>query len=308
MVRESKAETQARLRDEKKARDARMAKQKTDRLAAEAAKAEKDAKKNDDLEQAGKRVAALYKSMCEFEAAVEEKAGFELKKAAEKRAALEQALVEAREICKAAGKSFKAFQEQYAPDYKRTRLYQVLAIADGRKTVEGVREGARDRKRRQRASVRDKGDVTDGPAERTTLELPPNGGGPQPILMASAERPIEQVQAEFAALAGGEEVPPVAGDDGAEPPSNGHVAKPASGAAATNAKSSTKSSAVNAADIALEGFTTHVLDLMRRVAKHSAKRFAGTAVGGDELLKLGKFFTELGQLKSGETTSKPVVH
>ena len=40
---------------------------------------------------------------------------------------------------------FKAFQEKYAPDYKRTRLYQVLAIADGRKTAEGcARKSARE--------------------------------------------------------------------------------------------------------------------------------------------------------------------
>lgn len=154
MSKTASSKTQARLRKETAERDARMAKQKADRLEAEAA-----AKvKTDELEQHAKRVAALYKSMREFEAHAEEKAGFELQKAAEKRAALEQALVEARELCKAAGKDFKTFQEKYAPEYKRTRLYQVLAIADGRTTVEEVREGARERKRRQRAgeSVRDK--------------------------------------------------------------------------------------------------------------------------------------------------------
>jgi hypothetical protein len=126
-----------------------------------------EAKNKDALEQSAKRVAALYKSMREFEALAEEKAGFELTKAADKRAALEQALVEARELCKTAGESFKTFQEKYAPEYKRTRLYKVLAIADGRTTPEEVREEDRERKRRQRAgeSVRDKSDVTDKSAE-----------------------------------------------------------------------------------------------------------------------------------------------
>jgi hypothetical protein len=121
------------------------------------------AKKTDALEQHAKRVAALYKSMREFEAQAEAKAGFELKKAADKRAALEKALAEARELCKAAGVKFKTFQQKYAPNYKRTQLYQILAIADGRITAEDVREGARERKRRQRAgeSVRDKSNVTD---------------------------------------------------------------------------------------------------------------------------------------------------
>jgi hypothetical protein len=134
-----------------------MGEQKKARLAAEG-------KNKNALEQSAKRVVALYKSMREFEAGAEEKAGFELKKAAEKRAALDKALVEAHELCKAAGEDFKAFQQKYAPDYKRTRLYQVLAIADGRKTVEGVREEERERKRRQRASVRDNPNVPDDPA------------------------------------------------------------------------------------------------------------------------------------------------
>ena len=102
------------------------------------------------------------------------------------------------------------------------------------------------------------------PAKQTIIEFPENGGGSQPVLMASAEKPIEEVQAEFAALSGA--------DDGAEAPSNGHSAK---------AKNTAKSSAVS--DIALDGFTAEVLDLVRPIAKHPPKRFAGTAVPGDEL-------------------------
>jgi hypothetical protein len=156
----SSSETQERLHREKAEQQAKTAKQKADRLAAEA-------KKTDELDQHAKRVAALYKSMREFEAHAEEKAGFELKKAAEKRAALEQALVEARELCKATGENFKAFQEKYAPEYKRTRLYQVLAIADGRMTPEDIRKEERERKRRQRAAGKLSGtnDVPDKTAE-----------------------------------------------------------------------------------------------------------------------------------------------
>jgi hypothetical protein len=210
-IRDTPAQAQERKRVANADRAAKTARLKSAREAAAA-------KKADELAQHAKRVAALYKSMREFEAHAEEKAGFELTKAAEKRAALEQALVEARELCKAAGENFKAFQEKYAPNYKRTRLYQVLAIADGRKTVEDVREENRGRKRRQRAgkSVRDKSDVTDkaaegeesakrakapAHAERTTIDFPENGGGSQPVLMASAEKPIEEVRTEFAALA-----------------------------------------------------------------------------------------------------------
>ena len=228
MSKTASSKTQARLRKETAERDARMAKQKADRLEAEAAA---KVKKTDELEQHAKRVAALYKSMREFEAHAEEKAGFELQKAAEKRAALEQALVEAHELCKAASEDFKAFQQKYAPDYKRTRLYQILAIADGRKTAEGIREEEREKKRRQRAgrSVRDKSDVPDKVAEgEAALKSGEEGdtepasnpaGAPEPpttpVLTASAERPLEQVKAAGAALA--DEAP-------AEPPTNGHAA------------------------------------------------------------------------------------
>jgi hypothetical protein len=222
MSKTKKSATQERLAKEETERKTKTAKQKADRLAAEA-------KNKDALEQSAKRVAALYRSMRECEADAEAKAGFELKKAAEKRAALEKALLEARVLCKAAGEDFKAFQEKYAPDYKRTRLYQVLSIADGRKTVEGIREEERDKKRRQRGRP-GQSNVPDKAAERKTIDFPENGGGSQPVLMASAERPIEKVRDEFAALAGETPAddPPIGeAQQPVEPPStNGHVNKP----------------------------------------------------------------------------------
>ena len=48
---------------------------------------------------------------------------------------------------------------------------------------------------------------------------------------------------------------------------------------------------------ALSGFTVQVCDLLRRIGEHPAKRFAKTAVGADDLAKLGKFFTDLAQLR-----------
>jgi hypothetical protein len=167
MRKAKKSATQERLAKERAEQRAKTTKLKAARLAAAA-------KKTDELEQSAKRVAALYKSMREFEAHAEEKAGFELKKAAEKRAALEKALTEARELCKAAGQSFKAFHKKYAPDYKRTQLYQILAIADGRKTVEGIREEEREKKRRQRAGkVSGTSNVPDEAAEARAEPVAP---------------------------------------------------------------------------------------------------------------------------------------
>lgn len=61
------------------------------------------------------------------------------------------------------------------------------------------------------------------------------------------------------------------------------------------AKKSAKS--VASKDTALSGFTVRVCDLSRRIGKHPAKRFAKTAVEADDLARLGKFFTDLAQLR-----------
>jgi hypothetical protein len=59
-----------------------------------------------------------------------------------------------------------------------------------------------------------------------------------------------------------------------------------------------KKGSVAPKDTALIGFDAHVLDLVRRIAKHHAARFKGTAVKADDLAKLGKFFADLAALKT----------
>ena len=67
--------------------------------------------------------------------------------------------------------------------------------------------------------------------------------------------------------------------------------KPKGGKAAKSTK------AVTSKDTSLIAFNERVLDLIQRIAKHPPDRFARTAVGASDLAKLGRFFTDLSNLK-----------
>jgi hypothetical protein len=119
---------------------------------------------NSDIEQDGKFIAAQIKAARRYESAAEEKAGTDLRKAADNWASVYRRLAEVRPKCKEAGMSFKDFKAQYCPDLGRTKLYKALAIADGRSTIEQDKE--RDAKRQAAKRARDEKvsvipDVTD---------------------------------------------------------------------------------------------------------------------------------------------------
>ena len=124
---------------------------------AEAKKADAEAKRataKAELEEIGKQIAARVKIMRDYDAAAEEKAGHELRKAQDERDTIHNVLlVQARAKCKEAGESFEKFRKQYCPDLSRSRLYAVLAIADGRKTVEQDRAEKRESVAKSRAKV-----------------------------------------------------------------------------------------------------------------------------------------------------------
>ena len=107
-----------------------------------------------ELEEIGKQIAARFKIMRDYDASAEEKAGHELRKAQDERDTINNVLlVQARAKCKEAGESFEKFRKQYCPDLSRSRLYAVLAIADGRKTVEQDRTEKRESVAKSRAKV-----------------------------------------------------------------------------------------------------------------------------------------------------------
>ena len=144
---------------------------------AEAKKAEAEAKRataKAELEEIGKQIAARVKIMRDYDAAAEEKAGHELRKAQDERDTIHNVLlVQARAKCKEAGESFEKFRKQYCPDLSRSRLYAVLAIADGRKTVERDRAEKRASVAKSRAKVSSTSAVGDTP--RVPRVATPNG-------------------------------------------------------------------------------------------------------------------------------------
>jgi hypothetical protein len=150
---------------------------------AEAKKAEAEARRataKAELEEIGKQIAARVKIMQEYDAAAEEKAGHELRKAQDERDTIHNVLlVQARAKCKEAGESFEKFRRQYCPDLSRSRLYAVLAIADGRKTVEQDRAKKRESVAKSRAKASSTSAVGDTPRvprvatpSGTTLDTP----------------------------------------------------------------------------------------------------------------------------------------
>ena len=121
----------------------------------------------DEIEQAGKEIAAQIKAARKYEAAAAEKAGTDLRKAADNWTSVYQRLAAVRAKCKDAKVSFKEFKEKYCQGLGgRSKLYKVLAIADGRTTEEQQREQDAKRQAAKRAKdegIRDSENVTDSP-------------------------------------------------------------------------------------------------------------------------------------------------
>jgi hypothetical protein len=93
-----------------------------------------------DIEQDGEHIAAQIKVARRYEEAAEEKAGTDLRKAADNWTSVYQRLAAVRAKCKEAKVSFEKFKEQYCEGLGgRSKLYNALAIADGRTTEEQQR-------------------------------------------------------------------------------------------------------------------------------------------------------------------------
>jgi hypothetical protein len=155
------------------------------------------------LKDLGERIAAHLKKVREYEATAREKAGVELQKAQDNRDSIAQLLAEAKAKCRDLG--FKAFKEKYCPDLGKTRLYELLAIGDGRNTPEKINAAANERKKRHReasATVRSTTDGTDKPeAVKVSLE----NSEALPSLDVFDDRAKEQLDA-----AAGDNTPPKA--------------------------------------------------------------------------------------------------
>ena len=128
------------------------------------------------------------------------------KKADDHRASAGQYLLQAREACDEDG--FDAFREKFCPELGRTSVYEMLAIATGKKSVEEVRASSAERSKKYRArkkvelAVRD---VTDSeqpipaPAHQSSWTrsrypfLSENYPGPEPVEQLPTTLPRRRV-------------------------------------------------------------------------------------------------------------------
>jgi hypothetical protein len=138
-----------------------------------------------ELRDVGKRIAAHLEKTHKYS-----------EKANQHRIAAAQLLAQARELCDGGG--FDAFHSKFFPNLGRSRTYELLAIATGKKSAEETKAGTRKRVARYRVSRAQvsvtTADVTDDPGSRD--------GEPaenQPIA-DSGEQPIEERRALMAAL------------------------------------------------------------------------------------------------------------
>jgi hypothetical protein len=163
-----------------------------------------------ELKLDGEYIAAQIKTARKYEAAAEEKAGTDLRKAANNWTSVVQRLAEAKKKCKVAGLSFKDFNEKYCPDLGRSKLYKMLAIADGRTTPEEetAKETARKARVRDSAHVPDK-HVSEPVKDTDAVVAGLKQGSWTPEV--SVEASAEQRKAEYADAA--KEKPDEAGPD-----------------------------------------------------------------------------------------------
>lgn len=144
-----------------------------------------------EIQDYGKRVVAHIKKMRGYEARAHEKAGVELIKAENHRIAVAQLIAEAKKKCDIGG--FEAFQKKYCSDLGRSRIYEVIQIGSGEKTLEQSRAETRKRvaKHRSKESVT----VTNSSAVETLPNAPEVPAAPvekEPVEVAPPA-PIEMV-------------------------------------------------------------------------------------------------------------------
>ena len=147
-----------------------------------------------EVEDLGHRIAAHIQAARGYEAKAHEKAGVELRKADNNWTTVTQLLTEAKAKCDTGG--FEAFKEKYCPDLSCSRIYELLQIGSGKKTLEESRAA-------KRASVAKswgkKVSTTNDVVDKAAAEPPPAAIS-NASATESAEVSIEQRRAEHAAL------------------------------------------------------------------------------------------------------------
>ena len=153
--------------------------------------------------------------------------------------AINQLLEEARAFCDEGG--FKLFKKKFCPTLGKSRSYELLAIAAGRKTIEQTKTRSRQRQAKHRAKSRAK--LAEAEAKLAEIQA------------AEAERPLVTDKPEH--------------------------------------------KVATAKDTALREFNEKILRLVQMTRRQRPERFAKTSVPASDLLRLGRFLTEVAAAASG---------
>ena len=170
--------------------------------AAQVANPSVDDKAAMDVAARGCRIREQLKIARDYEAKARKKAGVELRKAENNWITVTQLLAEAKAKCSAGG--FKKFKAKYCPDLGRSRIYELLAIASGKKSIEQVKAESRGRKAKERAENKRELSVTTIVTDEPAVEPLPVAVGKS----AEVEVADPEVTAEPAPITEPEAPPP----------------------------------------------------------------------------------------------------
>jgi hypothetical protein len=98
---------------------------------------------------------------------------------------IDHLLADAKKLCSPKGFTFEDFKKTYCPEFGQSRTYELLAIREGRKTIEEIRADTRKRVAKHREAAKQE-DVT----ESDSVTSPPEGEALEPKTDAPAAAPI----------------------------------------------------------------------------------------------------------------------
>jgi hypothetical protein len=214
-------------------------------------------------------------------------------------------LVNAKKVCDEGG--FTAFRERFCPKFSQSRAYELLSIANDKKSVEEIRAATRARVAKHRANkAADAVTVAEStesaheaitPAGgvgtiNTAPEQPPEPAKPRSTVMPNdgALNHVDSVTVTESTESAHEGLTPVGGVGtiNTTPEQPPEPAKPRRAVTPNNG--------------ALNHFSEIIVELVRRTRKCKPEHFVETSVSADDIAEVGKFLSILAGLKNSYAT------
>jgi hypothetical protein len=104
-----------------------------------------------ELETLGKEIAVRLEKIEKAKKIISDVVAPEIKSVIDHTDSVEKLLAEAQKKCKVAGMKFAEFHKQYAPNYSRSKVYELCAIGRGALCITDQRERKKIQKREERA-------------------------------------------------------------------------------------------------------------------------------------------------------------